>query len=89
MLTGFSSPVVVSAADWINGKKFVITGSFEGFNRDELTAKLESFGGVSSGSVSGSTDILICGDKAGSKKAKAESLGVRVVEESELKTLIG
>jgi DNA ligase (NAD+) len=77
-----------ASAGWIAGKKFVITGSFDNMNREELSKKLENLGGISSSSVSSNTDLLICGDKAGSKKAKAEQLGVRVIEALELSSLI-
>ncbi len=61
------------------GKKFVITGRFEEFSRDELTALVEENGGTVAGSVSKKTDYVIAGEEAGSKLDKAQSLGVLVI----------
>ena len=70
------------------GKTLVITGKFSTLNRDGLTEKMQDLGAKVSGSVSKKTDFLLCGEDAGSKKAKAETLGVRIITEEELKTLI-
>ena len=64
-------------------KKVVITGTFERFGRIELTALLESFGAQVVGSVSKNTDLVLAGESAGSKLAKAQTLGVKVMEEEE------
>ena len=64
-------------------KKVVITGTFERFGRIELTALLESFGAQVVGSVSKNTDLVLAGESAGSKLAKAQTLGVKVMEEVE------
>ena len=64
-------------------KKVVITGTFERFGRVELTALLESFGAQVVGSVSKNTDLVLAGESAGSKLAKAQTLGVKVMEEEE------
>ena len=61
------------------GKKFVITGRFEGFSRAEMTALVEKNGGKATGSVSKNTDFVVAGEDAGSKLDKANSLGVRVL----------
>lgn len=65
-------------------KRMVITGSFEKYNRDELTRLLESKGAKISSSVSKNTDYLICGKKAGSKLQKAQEYKVKIVLEEEL-----
>lgn len=58
-----------------NGKKVVVTGTFPTMKRGDVEAWVKARGGKISGSVSSSTDILIAGEKAGTKLAKAESLG--------------
>ncbi len=64
------------------GKTFVLTGKLEQFTRDEASAMIEKLGGKVSGSVSKKTDYLLAGSESGSKLAKAESLGVTVLDES-------
>lgn len=71
-----------------SGKTFVITGSLTE-SRDFFVEKIEKFGGKVSGSVSKKTDYLLCGENAGSKKEKAESLGVKVLTEAEFEALAG
>ncbi len=66
------------------GKTIVLTGTLEHFTRPELSEKLEGMGAKVSGSVSKRTDLVIAGASAGSKLAKAESLGVEVWNEAEL-----
>lgn len=66
------------------GKRYVITGTLTDYTRDELKQLLQSRGAAVSGSVSKKTDALIAGESAGSKLAKAQSLGVPVIAESEL-----
>lgn len=69
-------------------KKFVITGTLESWDgRDAAKAWIEAHGGVVSGSVSKKTDYLLAGEKAGSKLAKAEELGVTVLDEAGLRAL--
>ncbi|MCB2200380.1 NAD-dependent DNA ligase LigA [bacterium] len=72
----------------LEGKTVVLTGSLEGWTRDDLSAKLRSFGANVTGSVSKKTDFVIVGEAAGSKLAKAEKLGVRVILEDELNELL-
>ena len=72
----------------MNGKKFCITGSFAQ-SRDVLKQKLEALGAIFVSGVSKNLDVLFCGDKAGSKLTKAQSLGVRVADEDELMNLLG
>lgn len=66
------------------GKRIVITGTFESFTRDELTEKLTNLGAKVSGSVSGKTDFLLCGESAGSKLDKAKALSVTILNEDEI-----
>ncbi len=69
-------------------KTLVITGKFSKNSRDELTEIMQKMGAKITGSVSGKTDFLLCGEDAGSKLAKAQKLGVRIIKEDELYTLI-
>lgn len=72
----------------ITGKTFVITGSFVNLKRDEIKAELEEYGAKVAGSVSKKTDYVIVGSDAGSKLTKANELGIRLIEESELTVLL-
>lgn len=63
----------------LSGKKFVVTGKFDALSRDEIVTKIEENGGEAIGSVSKKTDFLIVGENAGSKLAKAESLGIKTL----------
>ena len=65
------------------GKTIVATGKLEHFTRDEINIKILSLGGKPGSSVSKKTDYLICGEKAGSKLTKAQSLGIPVLSETE------
>tara|TARA_B100000678_G_scaffold254527_4_gene231744 strand:+ start:4242 stop:6695 length:2454 start_codon:yes stop_codon:yes gene_type:complete len=67
----------------VAGLTLVFTGTLSQMTRDEAKAKALSLGAKVAGSVSGKTDILIAGEKAGSKRTKAESLGVKVISEEE------
>lgn len=73
----------------LKGKTFVITGSFEGYDRSELTEMVLKSGGKASSSVSKKTDYVVVGEKAGSKLAKAQELGVPTVELEEFLRLVG
>src|SRR6056297_89702 len=72
----------------LTGKTFVVTGALQRYKREEIEAKIEQLGGRASGSVSSKTDYLIAGDKAGSKKTKAEQLGVTVIDEDQFDRLV-
>jgi DNA ligase (NAD+) len=70
------------------GKSFVLTGTLPGMSRDEASALIEANGGKVSGSVSKKTDYVLAGAEAGSKLAKAEKLGVPVLDLQGLRKLI-
>ena len=71
----------------ISGKSFVITGTLSR-PRDEFAALIESLGAKVVSSVSGKTDFVLYGQNAGSKFDKAQSLGVKCIDESEFDALI-
>ena len=63
------------------GKTIVITGTLPTLGRDELTKMLEACGAKVTGSVSKKTDLVIAGEKAGSKLTKAQQLGITIIED--------
>lgn len=73
---------------FFTGKKVVLTGTLSKYGRNEAKNLLEENGASVSSSVSKNTDIVICGESAGSKLDKAKELGVRVVFEDEFLELI-
>lgn len=77
-----------SADNSLSGLKFCITGTFSQ-SRDELKAILESKGAKFISSVSKNLDVLFIGDKAGSKLAKAQQLGIKIADENELMKILG
>ena len=70
------------------GMTFVVTGTLERFSRDEAKAAIEERGGKASGSVSKKTAAVVVGDSPGSKLAKAEQLGVPVLDEDAFERLL-
>lgn len=72
----------------LSGKKFVVTGKFDALSRDEIVEIIERNGGESVGSVSKKTDFLIVGENAGSKLAKAQSLGIKTLTLDEFMDMI-
>ncbi|GIT78215.1 MAG: hypothetical protein Ct9H300mP32_5970 [Verrucomicrobiota bacterium] len=71
------------------GKRFVITGTLSTMSRDEAKEKIEANGGKTIGSVSKKTDYLLAGEQAGLKLAKAETLGVTILDEVNFLKRIG
>jgi len=73
----------------LSGKTVVVTGTLESFTRQEAEEAIQQAGGKSSSSVSKKTDYVVAGDEAGSKLAKAEKLGVTVLNNDQFKELLG
>ncbi|NLM52897.1 MAG: NAD-dependent DNA ligase LigA [Firmicutes bacterium] len=72
----------------LQGKVFVLTGTLPTYSRDEATKLIEEAGGKVTGSVSKNTDYIVVGEKPGSKLAKAQNLGITVIDEAGLKELL-
>ena len=70
------------------GETWVITGTFDAFTRSALKTQLQNFGAKVAGSVSAKTTRLAAGREAGSKLSKAESLGIPVIDEAGLRSLL-
>jgi DNA ligase (NAD+) len=82
-----SGPKRAPAAGPLSAKTFVVTGTFEGYTRDSIAEHLASLGAKVTASVSASTDYVLAGEGGGSKRSKAEALGVAVIDLAELERL--
>ena len=71
-----------------SGKTVVLTGKLSHYTRNEAKELIENLGGSVTGSVSKKTDLVIAGDDAGSKRTKAEQLGIPIWDEEQLKMTI-
>jgi DNA ligase (NAD+) len=86
------APVVINAEEIDSpfaGKTVVLTGSLSQMSRDDAKARLVELGAKVAGSVSKKTDLVIAGEAAGSKLAKAQELGIAVIDEAEMLRLLG
>ncbi len=81
-------PLAAARQTALTGKTMVFTGSLTALTRDEARAQAEALGAKVAGSVSARTDLVVAGADAGSKRAKAEALGVRVIDEAEWLALV-
>ena len=73
--------------DRFNGLTFVLTGTLPTMTRDEAKEIIENYGGKTSSSVSKKTDFVLAGEEAGSKLTKAQSLGVKIIDENQFKEM--
>ena len=80
----FEQEAVQKAGDHLDGLTFVLTGALPTMSRDQAKQLIEQHGGTVTSSVSKKTDYVVAGEAAGSKRAKAEKLGVSVIDEKEL-----
>ena len=78
----------VDQNNFFYNKKFVLTGSLQSFTREEASRLIESFGGMTSSSVSKNTDYVLFGENAGSKLDKARALNVKTISEEEFKNIL-
>lgn len=86
------APVVINAEEIDSpfaGKTVVLTGSLSQMSRDDAKAQLVALGAKVAGSVSKKTDLVVAGEAAGSKLAKAQELGIEVIDEAEMLRLLG
>jgi DNA ligase (NAD+) len=66
----------------LSGLTFVITGTLPSMSREEAKERIEGAGGKVAGSVSRKTSFVLAGEDAGSKLAKAQELGVKIIDEA-------
>jgi DNA ligase (NAD+) len=79
----------VALVDGVAGKTFVLTGTLPTLKRDAAGDMIKAAGGKVGGSVSKKTDYVVAGDDAGSKLEKAKELGVKVIDEAALLSMLG
>lgn len=72
----------------LKGLKFVLTGTLPDLSRDEARSLIEAAGGTVQGSVSKQTDIVVAGENAGSKLSKAQQLGKKIIDQTELYNML-
>jgi DNA ligase (NAD+) len=80
--------VDVSSPRTLAGLTVVVTGSLEGFSRDEAKEAILSRGGKAAGTVSKKTDYVVVGENAGSKAEKAVELGLTILDEGGFRALL-
>ena len=71
-------------SDSLDGMKIVITGSIENYKRNDIKKLIIDHKGDVTSSVSKNTDLVLCGEKPGSKKEKADQLGIKILDDEEL-----
>ena len=84
----FEGESISIRSNLFDGKTFVLTGTLPTLSRKQASELIEEHGGKTSSSVSKKTDFLLAGEAAGSKRTKAESLGVPILDEAQFLSLI-
>ena len=84
----FEGESISIRSNLFEGKIFVLTGTLPTLSRKQASELIEEYGGKTSSSVSKKTDFLLAGEAAGSKRTKAESLGVPILDEAQFLSLI-
>lgn len=85
----FTEPTAVVAGGPLSGKAVVLTGTLPTLSRGEATALIERAGGRVTGGVSRKTDLVVAGEEAGAKLAKAQELGITIWDEGQLLQHLG
>ena len=80
---GWDCETIPVSSNAFAGLTVVITGKLEHMERHEAERLVERAGGNAVGSISGKTDLLIAGEKAGSKLAKAQGMGITILNEAD------
>ena len=75
-------PVFAETSGIFSGQKFVLTGSLSRYTRSQAAAEIVSRGGIVQSSVTKETDFVVAGADAGSKLAKAQKAGVKILDEN-------
>src|SRR5690606_9160352 len=88
-VTPLDEAAPVASGSPVEGKTIVFTGSLEKMSRDEAKAMADRYGAKVAGSVSKKTDLVVAGPGAGSKLAKAQELGIEVIDEDAWFVLVG
>lgn len=83
-----TEPKIVTGEASLAGKIFVLSGSLEGYTREEAAAVIEERGGRVGSAVSKKTDYLVVGDEPGSKLNRARELGVEIIDEEIFKRML-
>ncbi|MBL8117041.1 MAG: NAD-dependent DNA ligase LigA, partial [Anaerolineae bacterium] len=79
----------VVASETLTGKVFVITGTLPTLSREQAAELIEAHGGKVTGSVSKKTSYVLMGESPGSKADKARELGIPIIDEAQLRDMVG
>lgn len=85
---GFTISELAERGEQLSGKTFVLTGTLASLSREDARARIEAVGGKVTSSVSKKTDYVVVGESPGSKLAKAEKLGIEILDEEGLLALL-